>query len=373
MWSQKLKSGNVCYYERYKDPLTGKTKTATITIKPSGKKRTDERIAEEILRDKIKSIISCASPAAENLTFDQLCEKYIARQQQEYKPQTAETARRRLSTIKRLIGGDTIISRLNAPVVAERLYTGNDITYNERLTRFKALMRWAYQAGYVDDVSYLDRLQNKRVPSVRVKDAEKYLEHDEIKKLLDGMYVEKWKLLTEFLILSGLRIGEAIGLNDSDVNLKSREIFVTKTYSLTIRKISTTKTEMSERTVFMQDELLACAKRIKSFMRKEQLQFVYRTDLFLSNEFGDYISYDAYAKYFRENVQRLLGRKLTPHSLRHTHTALLAESGVPLESISRRLGHADSEITKTVYMHVTEKMQEKDNERIKSVKMLDIC
>jgi integrase len=39
-----------------------------------------------------------------------------------------------------------------------------------------------------------------------------------------------------------------------------------------------------------------------------------------------YISYDVYAKYFRENTERIIGRRLTPHSLRHTHTAMLAEA-----------------------------------------------
>ncbi|MGI6118167.1 MAG: hypothetical protein ACOYBC_07215 [Bilifractor sp.] len=38
MWKQKLKSGNICCYERYKDPLTGRTRTATVTIKPTGRK-----------------------------------------------------------------------------------------------------------------------------------------------------------------------------------------------------------------------------------------------------------------------------------------------------------------------------------------------
>ncbi|MST81525.1 tyrosine-type recombinase/integrase [Bilifractor porci] len=371
MWSQKLKSGNVCYRERYENPLTGEIKVATVTIKPSGKKRTDERIAEEALREKIDKITHEAK--VKDLTLEELCEKYIARQQREYKPQTAQAARRRLSTIKRLIGNKALIKRLNAPLVADKLYTGSDITYNERLTRFKALMRWAYQAGYIDDVSYLDRLQNKRVPSVRVKDAEKYLEHDEIDKLLSGMTVERWKLVTEFLILSGLRIGEFIALNDSDVDFEKREIHVTKTFSRDIHKISTTKTEMSERDVYMQDELLECAERIKKFSKEEQIQYVFQTDLFLSNGNGDYICYDVYSKYFRENTERILGRRLTPHSLRHTHTALLAESGVPLETISRRLGHADSEVTKNVYFHVTEKMREKDNDKIKSVKMLHVC
>lgn len=369
MWNQKLKSGNVRYFERYKDTLTGKTKTVTITIRPSGKKRTDERIAEEALKDKINK--ATHESQFEDLTLEELCEKYVEYQRQEHKLQTAESARRRTSTIMRLIGHDVLIGRLNAPVVADRLYTGDDITFNERVTRFKAMMRWAYQSGYVDDVSYLDRIQKKNVPSTRVRDAEKYLEHDEINKLLSGMKIERWKLLTEFLILSGLRIGEAIALNDSDVDIEKREISVTKTFSREIRQISTTKTETSERVVFIQDELLDCIMRIKKFSKEEQMRFVFRTNLFLSNgKNGDYINYDVYAKYFRENTENLIGRKLTPHCLRHTHTAMLAELGVDLDTISRRLGHADSKITKEVYMHVTDKMEERDREKIK---MLHIC
>ncbi|MDQ0232862.1 tyrosine-type recombinase/integrase [Metabacillus malikii] len=34
-----------------------------------------------------------------------------------------------------------------------------------------------------------------------------------------------------------------------------------------------------------------------------------------------------------------LNPELTPHSLRHTHTSLLAEAGVSLEQIMDRLGH----------------------------------
>lgn len=41
-----------------------------------------------------------------------------------------------------------------------------------------------------------------------------------------------------------------------------------------------------------------------------------------------------------------LNEELTPHSLRHTHTSLLAEAGVSLEQIMDRLGHSDDKITK---------------------------
>lgn len=48
-----------------------------------------------------------------------------------------------------------------------------------------------------------------------------------------------------------------------------------------------------------------------------------------------------------------LNEKLTPHSLRHTHTILLAEAGVGLEEIMDRLGHADNDTTRKIYLHVT--------------------
>src|SRR4051794_7663050 len=52
-----------------------------------------------------------------------------------------------------------------------------------------------------------------------------------------------------------------------------------------------------------------------------------------------------------------LNLDLTPHSLRHTHTSLLAEAKVGLEEIMDRLGHCDDETTKNVYLHVTKEMK----------------
>lgn len=48
-----------------------------------------------------------------------------------------------------------------------------------------------------------------------------------------------------------------------------------------------------------------------------------------------------------------LNTNLSPHSLRHTHTSLLAEAGVSLVQIMQRLGHSDDATTKNIYLHVT--------------------
>ncbi|WP_423800420.1 tyrosine-type recombinase/integrase [Neobacillus sp. SAB-20_R2A] len=54
--------------------------------------------------------------------------------------------------------------------------------------------------------------------------------------------------------------------------------------------------------------------------------------------------YPIVIKTFQNRMARLLriaslNAELTPHSLRHTHTSLLAEAGVSLEQIMDRLGH----------------------------------
>lgn len=52
-------------------------------------------------------------------------------------------------------------------------------------------------------------------------------------------------------------------------------------------------------------------------------------------------------------------KHLTPHSLRHTHTSLMAEAGVDLLEIMDRLGHKDDETTTQVYLHITKEKQKR--------------
>ena len=42
-----------------------------------------------------------------------------------------------------------------------------------------------------------------------------------------------------------------------------------------------------------------------------------------------------------------------PHIFRHTHASLLAEAGIDLVQIMKRLGHADDTTTRQIYLHIT--------------------
>lgn len=366
MFRRTLPSGKIQYGEWYTDPLTDQRKRITITLNSTGSKKRDDGLAADALKARIREVYESAG-RSDTLTLKALEDRYIEHQKSHYKAQSAESNRMHLNTIVKLLGPDTLADRLSAPFISSRL-DADPTTYNERIRRFKAWIRWAYRMDLVDDIRYIDKLPPKKDDSVRIKDAHKYLEHDEIAALLRGMKVERWRLLTEFLILSGLRVGEAIALNDCDV--ADGLIHINKTYSVTIRQLSSTKTATSTRDVDIQPELADCIRRIRHFVRTSELQYGYRSELFLPAFRGGYIDYYAYCKYFRETSEQLLGRRLTPHALRHTHTAMLAEAGVPLETISRRLGHSDSKITREVYLHVTDIMRQRDRERIRQVKIL---
>ena len=161
-------------------------------------------------------------------------------------------------------------------------------------------MRWAYREELVSDISYLDKIIKRKDTPVRVKTQDKYLEKNELSALLEGMKEDRWRLLTEFLALSGLRVCEAIAILVEDVDFTQRAIHITKTYSNAIRGMaSTPKTERSTRDVYMQDELLNCARRA------EELFFAHRTKYFFGLD-DNYISYDAYRNYLAENTVRIL-------------------------------------------------------------------
>ncbi|MGF9977890.1 tyrosine-type recombinase/integrase [Viridibacillus arvi] len=78
--------------------------------------------------------------------------------------------------------------------------------------------------------------------------------------------------------------------------------------------------------------------------------------------------YPIFIKTVENRMARLLksagvNKELTPHSLRHTHTSLLAKAKVGLEEIMDRLGHCDDETTKNVYLHVTKEMKKEASQK----------
>ena len=360
MWIEALNNGKYAARETYTDPRTGKTRKISITI---GKNNPQSRkAAGEELRRRIADRINETDDS--KMTIKELSELYITHQKATVKPQTWRRDEFMANKIAEILEPETLVNKITARYIVQKLeaYKSKNVSRNTYLEHIKRMLKWGYRSDYVESVAYLDKVKpwtdNKKE---RIED--KYLTSDELAKLLSGMKITKWRLLTQFLALTGLRIGEALALNDSDVG---DCIIVNKTMDVRYGTITdSAKTDAGNREVFVQEELVPVIAEIRKTKKLDQLAEGYRTNRFFFD-----CAYPAYNKYLKENSLSIISHTITPHALRHTHVSLLAEQGLPLDVISRRVGHEDSTITRRIYLHITEKQKERDNEKVNKIRLL---
>ena len=347
MWTE-----NGRLYDRYKGNDGEWHKASVVLTKDTPQAR---RSAEKALKDKIEGILS----AKEEKRLNELISDYLAHK--DIKPSSLRNYRAGFNKIIELLD-DATVSELSAPFIKRKIIeSGKDaVTTNRYTLLLNTLFKWAYEYGYINKPVKISPEKAKK----KIREAsELYLEADELKKLLDEMQGTHYGYICSFMALTGCRIGEAVALTLEDIGEKY--ITITKTYDPNNKVINTPKTATSERKIFIQSELRAMLKEYLEWRRINMMAHGIRTNLLFYSYNGGYFS----AETLRIRLHEI-DPKLHPHIFRHTHVALLAEQGLPLDTISRRLGHADSHITKDVYFHVTKKMRENDEKLLEKVSFL---
>lgn len=349
MWIDQTKSGTLRMRERFK--IDGKWQYVSVPLEkdtPQARRR-----ATEALEEKKNAILH---PTAKK-PVKSLMELYMSKK--DCRPSTMANVKRGLIEIYKVIGEMPMDPALINQKLLE--YQKKPCTVNLYLRQFRAFLRWCFRYGYIAEdiapriVDIPDKVQ-KKDPDL------KYLERDELAAALDqmsGMYL----YLSKFLVLSGCRIGEAVALTMED--LDQEYIHVTKTY--TEFGIGEPKTMASRRDVSIQKDLADLLEEYKRWRLLYMVSRGIRTDLLFFSIHGNHIR--------RNEFSRALNRIQSPkhihaHMFRHTHVAILAEQGIPLDVISRRLGHEDSRITKDIYFHVTKQLKQKDAEIMANVKII---
>lgn len=320
--------------------------------------------AQEALRAKQAELTHKLS----DMTYSELVEAYIVYQKATLK---LSTVTRNESTLKRLKDtfDDARLSDMTAGFIQTRLMklTTEPGTYNEYLKRIKAMFRWAYRSDFIESSACVDKLKPLKDEGKKARIADKYLEADELKKVLEAS-PPYFSEVFEFLALSGLRIGELIALEDADVT--ESDIIVKATYDFHNDVLNTPKTESSWRYVHIQPELKDCIRRLRTLTKQRMLIYRFRSPYFVVSYTGGRLSYELTNRTFKGICERVTGRPLTLHALRHTHVSLLAENGADLQTISRRVGHADTKMIREIYYHVTSKQKAKDDAVFDQIAML---
>lgn len=352
--------------------MTGKRKRTSVSIsKDTKREREKARLA---LAEKIRQLQSQEDTAPQLATLGDIYERFIAHKEVNVKQSSVYTYRTKFKATLSVFGLDTLANRVTSNFIMSRLDPLRipNQTKNEYIYYIKKLLRFGNSIGLVDDISFFSKINNyneadRNAPPKPITDY--YLTKDEISTLLGSMQDNSlWKDLTQFLILTGMRLGEAAALTTQDLDIKSRIIHITKNYDFRNRITTTAKTYSSTRDIYIQDELLPlCADLRRSAV---ETRLVYGNDLiFRSRKSHHYISQPSYHQYLRYR-DNLVGKHIHPHMLRHTHCSLLAPS-MDLDAISRRLGHSDSRITKAIYLHITEEIQQKDFRQIAKIHLIN--
>lgn len=185
--------------------------------------------------------------------------------------------------------------------------------------------------------------------------------------LMDG---DRTYPLWAFLLGSGLRIGEAVWLRWSNVDLERRIVHVVEFVSTLGHELirSAGKSQDAVRSIDLDDQLVRVLHLQRATQAKEALAS-------LAYEASDFVfTKPDGGSYHPQYLSRLIGRyseelklpRLTAHGLRHTSATLMLASGVPPKVAAERLGHADPSLFTNLYSHVTPTMQRDAADKIGS-------
>lgn len=192
-----------------------------------------------------------------------------------------------------------------------------------------------------------------------------------------------WYPIFALMVGTGLRVGEAVGLRWNDVDFDNNTISVNHTLIYYNHAkggcyfgINTPKTRAGERTIPMIESVREAILQEKEYQREAGIKCTARvdgfTDFIFVNRFGNTQHQGTLNKALRRIIrdcnQEILDKAkdkdnviLLPnfscHTLRHTFTTRLCESGINIKVIQSVLGHSDVSTTLDIYADVTKDLK----------------
>ena len=359
------------------DPVTGKRKQYT-------KSGFDSRRDAELAAAKVEAEVASGTFVKEsNITFREFAESWIKFYESTglVKPGSVLVRKTRINNLLKYFGALRMrdITRMNYQNMLIDLKQKG--LADETIVSTHATAKLIFRRALELDLIKSDPTLYAKVPKTlkTVEEIEqgtklpKYMEKEELAHFLDiarRFGVDKDYAVFMTLAYTGIRIGELCALKWKDIDFENLTIRITKTIhnpgnNTRNYKLVPPKTEASIRTIDIDKNLASVLEKHRSLVNAIKMRYRDRyhdQDFVFPNLNERYPGYPEVQKNIEARMKRLLkiagmNLEFTPHSLRHTHTTLLAEAGAGLQEIMERLGHKDDETTKNVYLHITKSMK----------------
>lgn len=256
------------------------------------------------------------------------------------------------------------------PVNTDKPLSSKTILHHHRL--ISSILGTAVEWG----VLFANPCDRTKPPRVEHKEP-KYLDEVQAAKLLELLEDEntEYKTAIRLLLFTGLRRGEVLGLEWSDVDFDNATLQVCRS-SLYLPDKGVFEDETKNRTSNRVIKLPQTAVNDLKLYRKYQMEMRLRvgdrwqeTDRIFTTDFGAPLHPDTLSRWFSAFV-KAHSDVLPPislHSLRHTNATLQIASGVPITTVSKRLGHASSVTTGRIYAHAIRSADEAAAEALENI------
>jgi integrase len=175
------------------------------------------------------------------------------------------------------------------------------------------------------------------------------------------------------MLMTGMRVGEILGLKWSDLDEKSSTLRVQRavTQDANRRKaLGPTKTSRSRAIPLGLRAMRALqAQRVRQAKWRLKLGDLYQDHgLIFANEHGGLLeAQNVSGRYFKPLLRSAGLPDLSLYGLRHSHATLLLAAGEHPKVVQERLGHSSIQLTLDTYTHVVEGLQERASERLEQL------
>ena len=221
-----------------------------------------------------------------------------------------------------------------------------------------AILNYAVENDFVDrNVANSKALKNMIGGQLKEKDI---LSLNETMQLIDAIKREdniKVKTAVALLFYTGMRKSELCGLEWKDLNLLDHKLSINRN-SIFISKIGLItkepKTEKSKRTIKICSYLNDILIEYKNYYMNEKARlgdYFHDNDRLMVLDNGNPINPETINHWLTNLLIKNGLRKVTPHSLRHTHITLQLRDGISVKVIARNVGHCDASMILKVYSH----------------------
>lgn len=243
---------------------------------------------------------------------------------------------------------------------------------NKYVSDMHSMLKTCFSAATANNLIASNPCGNtKLMEDTKEEKANKKIEltREQIKELLSVLRYAPHNRFYLFSAFFGLRVMENLGLTINDIDMENKVINLR--YQLRKdfneppnRRYNETKhfkalKDKDPRKIYFDEEVAAILreqiaheklkkKRLGDRWPSEELE---RGDLLFSNDDGYYLSYSTIRDCFYRRARKVVpGIRI--HDLRHIYVTIANESNIPMNEISRHVGHDDVKITQKVYLSI---------------------